>query len=502
MAHREPAFFPLVNLAMARPDEGAFVPREASRSRFVHDRVASSAVRAIDREREGAPFARAPTMPSTPQIDPAPLAPPFAAPSVGEAEFYGHMIAGAIAGTTEHTAMFPLDTIKTRMQTATGAAARAAGGVESAAAFATSSASSAPSAAVAAHNHAAPFAAMRAAARSLMRTEGIAGLYRGVTAVGIGVGPAHAVSFATYEWAKRRLSADDGAHHPARHAFAGAAATVIGDAVQTPVDTIKQRLQMCGSPYTGVWDCARRTVRSQGLGALYRSYPTTLAMNVPFTAMHFAAYESGKLFLGGDVEEETFFTQFTAGGVAGGLAAAVTTPMDVVKTRIQTHCELAECEVAGMAKPEAQPGSGRGVCAVTGDPVACKGGEGTGTAGTSGGGSRGTNARAGSNPGVGTRGRPAAATTGHPFGSNARAGSNPGLGTRGQPAAATTGHPFGSSNAVAVLRRIVAEEGLGALTRGIGPRVLFHIPAGAISWATYEAGKRALGVSGGAEYHH
>ena len=475
MAHREPAFFPLVNLAMARPDEGAFVPREASRSRFVHDRVASSAVRAIDREREGAPFARAPTMPSTPQIDPAPLAPPFAAPSVGEAEFYGHMIAGAIAGTTEHTAMFPLDTIKTRMQTATGAAARAAGGVESAAAFATSSASSAPSAAVAAHNHAAPFAAMRAAARSLMRTEGIAGLYRGVTAVGIGVGPAHAVSFATYEWAKRRLSADDGAHHPARHAFAGAAATVIGDAVQTPVDTIKQRLQMCGSPYTGVWDCARRTVRSQGLGALYRSYPTTLAMNVPFTAMHFAAYESGKLFLGGDVEEETFFTQFTAGGVAGGLAAAVTTPMDVVKTRIQTHCELAECEVAGMAKPEAQPGSGRGVCAVTGDPVACKGGEGTGTAGTSGGGSRGTNARAGSNPGVGTRGRPAAATT---------------------------GHPFGSSNAVAVLRRIVAEEGVGALTRGIGPRVLFHIPAGAISWATYEAGKRALGVSGGAEYHH
>ena len=159
-----------------------------------------------------------------------------------------------------------------------------------------------------------------------MRAEGIAGLYRGVAAVGIGVGPAHAVYFATYEWAKRRLSADDGAHHPARHALAGAAATIVGDAVQTPVDTIKQRLQMCGSPYTGVWDCARRTVQSQGLGALYRSYPTTLAMNVPFTAMHFAAYESGKLFLGGDVEEETFFTQFTAGGVAGGLAAAVRRP--------------------------------------------------------------------------------------------------------------------------------------------------------------------------------
>ena len=64
-------------------------------------------------------------------------------------------------------------------------------------------------------------------------------------------------------------------------------------------------------------------------------------MNVPFTAIHFTAYESSKVFLqelkgdGGEVEEETFFVQFTAGGVAGGLAAAVTTPLDVVKTRMQ-----------------------------------------------------------------------------------------------------------------------------------------------------------------------
>jgi hypothetical protein len=28
-----------------------------------------------------------------------------------------------------------------------------------------------------------------------------------------------------------------------------------------------------------------------------------------------------------EVEEETFFVQFTAGGLAGGLAAAVTTPL-------------------------------------------------------------------------------------------------------------------------------------------------------------------------------
>ena len=77
--------------------------------------------------------------------------------------------------------------------------------------------------------------------------------------MGIGAGPAHALYFATYEHMKRHLASDDGRHHPFHHAFAGACATVVGDAVQTPVDTVKQRLQMHNSPYNGVWDCVKRT---------------------------------------------------------------------------------------------------------------------------------------------------------------------------------------------------------------------------------------------------
>ena len=114
----------------------------------------------------------------------------FAAPSViGTEHFYGHMLAGALAGTTEHCAMFPLDTIKTRMQTAvrgiavSPAVARTAGATAAAAEI---------------HSHFNPVSAMRHATRALMRAEGVAGLYRGISAVGIGAGPAHAVYFATY----------------------------------------------------------------------------------------------------------------------------------------------------------------------------------------------------------------------------------------------------------------------------------------------------------------
>ena len=288
--------------------------------------------------------------------------------------------------------------------------------------------------------------------------------------MGIGAGPAHALYFATYEHMKTFMQSDDGRHHPFHHAFAGACATVVGDAVQTPVDTVKQRLQMHNSPYKGVWDCIVKTTESQGIRALYRSYPTTLAMNVPFTAIHFTAYESSKIALGDlvnggtEVEEESFFTQFTAGGLAGGLAAGITTPLDVVKTRMQTHCEVAECEMGAMGvKGEIQPGSGKGVCAVTGDAVHCKQAASGGIEGAGGlkGGSQGVNPKV----------------------------------TPGAPS------PYGSSNFWVLLRTIAREEGAWALMRGLGPRVLFHIPAGAISWGTYEAGKRMLGISGGSHHH-
>ena len=67
-------------------------------------------------------------------------------------------------------------------------------------------------------------------------------------------------------------------------------------------------------------------------------------MNVPYTAIHFATYESAKGFLSrsGSRADEGLAVQLGAGGLAGGLAAAATTPLDVVKTRLQ---------VLGAAEP-------------------------------------------------------------------------------------------------------------------------------------------------------
>ncbi|NXA41695.1 MFRN1 protein, partial [Eudromia elegans] len=73
--------------------------------------------------------------------------------------------------------------------------------------------------------------------------------------------------------------------------LAGSVATLLHDAVMNPAEVVKQRMQMFNSPHASVLACVRTVLRTEGLGAFYRSYSTQLTMNVPFQAIHFVSYE-------------------------------------------------------------------------------------------------------------------------------------------------------------------------------------------------------------------
>ena len=99
---------------------------------------------------------------------------------------------------------------------------------------------------------------------------------------------------------------------------------------------IKQRMQMHQSAHRNMFDCARSVLRSEGVGAFYVSYPTTLTMTVPFTATQFTVYEHVKSALNPSGIYSPS-SHVVAGGLAGAVAAAVTTPLDVAKTLLQTR---------------------------------------------------------------------------------------------------------------------------------------------------------------------
>jgi len=215
------------------------------------------------------------------------------------------MAAGSAAGMTEHVFMFPIDTVKTRMQLE-------------------------PRVAIPMQTNS--FTALS----QIVRTEGLARLYRGAPLVAAGAIPSHALYFGMYETTRKLLGATRTRHQPVQTAIAAVAATMSHDIISTPIDVIKQRLQMKNSPIQNYWDGFLKTPLNQ----LFRSYPTAVILNVPMVATNFVTYETLTLLTKTDVKDESsMWNTLVCGGAAGGLAGLLSTPLDVVKTRIQTDCK-------------------------------------------------------------------------------------------------------------------------------------------------------------------
>eukprot|EP00929_Paragymnodinium_shiwhaense_P051851 TRINITY_DN26029_c0_g1_i1.p1 TRINITY_DN26029_c0_g1~~TRINITY_DN26029_c0_g1_i1.p1 ORF type:complete len:272 (+),score=34.15 TRINITY_DN26029_c0_g1_i1:353-1168(+) len=207
----------------------------------------------------------------------------------------------------EHLAIYPIDVVKTRMQVAKGQTSAAA------------------------------------VLKDIFRERGALGFVRGATVIGVGCVPAHAGLFSTYEMAKAAMMDVDGDdHEPIKAAMVGASATLVHDSILTPLDVIKQRLQL--GKYAGAFDCARSMYRAEGWIPFYRSLPITLATNIPYMGLFVAANESLKrafLLTGAQKKVGEKLSgaplYFVAAGLSGAFAAAATTPFDVVKTKLQTQ---------------------------------------------------------------------------------------------------------------------------------------------------------------------
>ena len=221
-----------------------------------------------------------------------------------------HMIAGSLAGIMEHCVMHPIDSVKTRLQSlGTGRPVKPG---------------------------------LTSVMMAMVHEEGALLPWRGMGAMIAGAGPAHAFYFAAYERLKviftRSGSAND--DHWAQGA-AALFATVVHDGIMSPAEVVKQRLQMYNSPYRSMLDCTVKVYRSEGLRAFYRSYGTQILMNVPFQCVHFIVYEAMQ---NATNPERTYnpLGHVVSGGVSGALAAAITTPLDVCKTLLNTqvrkHC--------------------------------------------------------------------------------------------------------------------------------------------------------------------
>merc|ERR1719300_1287575 len=205
-----------------------------------------------------------------------------------EVSFLTSLVSGGLAGTAVDISLFPLDTIKTRLQSKQG----------------------------------------------FWASGGFKRIYAGLGPAAVGSAPNAAVFFCTYDSVKRLATSKLGYKDSAQvHMAAASVGEVMACLIRVPVEVVKQRRQ--ASVGSSSIEIVRSTLKTEGFGGLYRGYLTTVAREIPFSLVQFPLWE----FLKSSVSEYKGsptlpWEASLCGSVAGGISAALTTPLDVAKTRI------------------------------------------------------------------------------------------------------------------------------------------------------------------------
>lgn len=207
------------------------------------------------------------------------------------------------------------------------------------------------------------------------------GIYAGLPSVLFGSAPSAASFFIVYDGVKRSLLPPSGSSDtPSRshviftHSIASSLGEISACAVRVPTEVVKQRAQAglfggssllalkdilslrhaepqsTAAATTGATQHSASAPVTRGYGQvlreLYRGAGITIAREIPFTVLQFTLWESMKetyanrylrhQSASGSVTQDQIPASTSAmfGSVAGAFAAGLTTPLDVIKTRV------------------------------------------------------------------------------------------------------------------------------------------------------------------------
>ena len=124
------------------------------------------------------------------------------------------------------------------------------------------------------------------------------------------------------------------------HMLAASMGEAMACLVRVPTEVVKAKMQTTETAtltntFRQVLQETHGSALSQFTGGLYRGYGMTLMREIPFAMIQFPLYEGAKVWWSEKQGSPVNPVQAAAcGSISGGFAAGVTTPLDVVKTRL------------------------------------------------------------------------------------------------------------------------------------------------------------------------
>ncbi|KAB2013595.1 hypothetical protein ERO13_D09G148700v2 [Gossypium hirsutum] len=182
-----------------------------------------------------------------------------------------HFVGGGLAGMTAASATYPLDLVRTRL---------------------------------AAQRNTIYYRGIWHAFHTICREEGIFGLYKGLGATLLGVGPSIAISFSVYESLRSywQLQRPDDSTIMVSLAC-GSLSGIASSTATFPIDLVRRRMQLEGAAgrarvyKTGLTGTFRHIIHSEGLRGLYRGILPEYYKVVPGVGIVFMTYETLKMLL-------------------------------------------------------------------------------------------------------------------------------------------------------------------------------------------------------------
>ena len=185
----------------------------------------------------------------------------------------------------------------------------------------------------------------------ILKNEGWLSLYRGFLPTMAMSLPGTVVYFVGYEKVRDWLTRFRGKDEPLGIVplISGSIARVFAATTVSPLELIRTRMQFKGiksGKLRPVTLELANSIRTEGVSVLWRGLQPTLWRDVPFSAIYWSILEPSKKWMtrkllssrreGENVAWwETGSISFVCGALSGAIAAAITTPFDVAKTRQQ-----------------------------------------------------------------------------------------------------------------------------------------------------------------------
>lgn len=206
--------------------------------------------------------------------------------------------AGFAAGVTGTLLGYPLDVIKTRMQTSS--------------------------------------LSIGGAFLDVYRNVGVLGFYRGVASPLLSLTILNTMNFSSYAYFTKYFDAT--IDEPLKIALSAALVGPIASSVSTPFELVKTQMQLDRSEATkklGSIHNAYRILRAHGISSLYTGHMINTLREMVFLATYFTTYENCKAWF---VTSELLplpIAIATSGGISGALGWLISFPLDNIKSNIQ-----------------------------------------------------------------------------------------------------------------------------------------------------------------------